>query len=80
MLVSSLGQEGYLCWSGTFPPFSKTKVPAQKLLKASRAAALVTVKMSDQGDVAFQCGRLTDAIVLETGLNGLIRSCNSGKD
>eukprot|EP00903_Cladosiphon_okamuranus_P016338 g15067.t1 len=73
-------EESCLCWSGTFPPFSKTKVPAHKLLKASRAGCLVNMKMSDQGDVLFKCARLTDAIVLETGLNGLIRACNSSKE
>ncbi|CAB1106545.1 unnamed protein product [Ectocarpus sp. CCAP 1310/34] len=72
-------EEGFLCWCGTLPPyaFHKTKVPAQKLLKASRLGNLVTVGIADEGDVAFRCGRLTEAIVLEVGLNGVIRACNN---
>lgn len=70
-------QEGYLCWCGTFPPFHKTKVSTNVLLKASRVGNLVTVMIADQGDVAFECVRLTDAIVLDVGLNGVIRVCNS---
>ncbi len=73
-------QEDCLSWSGTLPPFYTTKVPVQNLLKVSRAGCLVTVKTADQADVAFRCGRLTDAIVLEVGLNGAIRSRSDGME
>lgn len=71
-------QEGFLYWCGTFPPFHKTRVSTKMLLKASRVGNLVTVVIADQGDVGFECARLTDAIVLDVGLNGVIRVCNNG--
>jgi len=55
-------------------------VPAKKLLKVSRTGCLVAVKMADQADVAFRCGRLTDAIVLEVGLDGVMRARSDGMD
>lgn len=68
-------QEGYLSWCGTLPPYYKTRVAAETLIKATRAGHLVIVQIANQGDVGFQCSRLTDAIVLEVGLNGVIRAC-----
>eukprot|EP00904_Undaria_pinnatifida_P006191 jgi/Undpi1/2701/HiC_scaffold_14.g06079.m1 len=61
-------QEGYLCWCGTLPPYYKTRIAAEALLNATRAGNLVTVQIANQGDVGFQCARLTDAIVLEVGV------------
>lgn len=75
LLVFGPDQEGYLCWCGTLPPYYKTRVAAETLLKATRAGNLVVVQIANQGDVGFQCSRLTDAIVLEVGLNGVIRAC-----
>lgn len=73
--VFGLEQEGYLCWCGTLPPYYKTRVAAETLLKATRTGNLVVVQIANQGDVGFQCSRLTDAIVLEVGLTGVIRAC-----
>ncbi|CAM9942624.1 unnamed protein product [Scytosiphon promiscuus] len=70
-------EEGFLYWCGTFPPFHKTRVSTKMLLKASRVGNLVTVMIADQKDVGFECARLTDAIVLDVGLNGVIRVCNN---
>lgn len=65
-----------MTWSGILPPYYKTQVSAETLLKASRVGLFVTLKIANQGDVGFRCARLTDAIVLEIGLNGVIRACD----
>lgn len=70
----SHSQKRLFTWNGTLPPYAKTTIPAQMLHSATRIGNLVTLSIKNQADVGFECSRLTDAIVLTTGLNGIIRA------
>lgn len=70
-------QEKLFIWRGIFPPYPKTSVSIKNLQSVKRSGNLVKVSIKDQDDVGFQCSRLTDAIVLATGLNCIIREAGA---
>lgn len=69
----SIDQRNCLVWHGVLPPYAKTRIAAEALEKATRRGQFVTLSINNQGDVGFKCTRLTDAIVLQVGLNRIIR-------
>ncbi|CAM9970368.1 unnamed protein product [Discosporangium mesarthrocarpum] len=70
-------KNGYLHWSSALPPYGKTTVEAQSIKSVSREGQLVTVAIRNHGIVGFKPTRLTDAIVIETGLQAVMNACNS---
>ncbi|CAM9385868.1 unnamed protein product [Choristocarpus tenellus] len=70
-------KHGRLTWSSSLPPYSKTSVDARNLKTVSRQGQVVTVSITHHGVVGFKPARLTDAIVIETGLQAVIHACKT---